>query len=111
MLIHLTEDCDKMCKNITCKKRHRTDCKHATSCKHGPKCQFKHNEKSHETAFTQLQDLKNAVKELLEDKVKHLKEIGSLERTIAQNKSEKIEISNKLSNVSKELIILKMLLK
>ena len=98
MLIHFTEECDKMCKNITCKKRHRKDCKHATSCKHGPTCEFKHNEKNHETAFTQLQDLKNAVKELLE-------------QTIAKKMSEKIEISNKLSNVSKELIVLKMLLK
>ena len=92
-----------MCKNITCKKRHRKDCKHAASCKHGPKCEFKHNEKSDETALTQLQELKNAVKELLDDKVIHEKKISSLEKSMKQNNSKKIELSNKLSNVSKKL--------
>ena len=92
-----------MCKTITCKKGQRKDCKHAASCKHGPKCEFKHNEKSDETALTQLQELKNAVKELLDDKVIHEKKISSLEKSMKQNNSKKIELSNKLSNVSKKL--------
>ena len=75
--------------NIACKKSHRKDYKHAASCKHGPKYELNHNEKSDETALTQIQDLKNAVKEL------HEKNIASLEKTIEQNYSKNVEILKK----------------
>ena len=97
----------KCAKLLLARKGIERECKHAASCKHGPKCEFKHNKKSDETAFTQLQELKNAATKLFDDKVIHERKITSLEKSIKQNNSEKIEISNKISNVSKELIVLK----
>ena len=76
-----------------CDKVFRIEGPHSQLC--WPKCEFKDNEKSDETAFTQLQELKNAVKELLDDKVIHEKKIASLEKSIKQNYSENVKFVTK----------------
>ena len=89
-LLHPKEECDNMCKLMSCMKRHIKPCRYGIKCRHKERCVYKHeNEMNTDQNTEEIVSLKKMLEELLSYKNKSEAQIKHLEEELRAVKSKK----------------------